>query len=566
MSTPVNLISLDFAEIKQSLKDYLRNQSEFTDYNFEGSGLNVLLDVLAYDAQHGAYMANMLANESDLDSAVVRDNVVSRVKILGYTPKSTTAAKAIISVIIDDSVNEATSLLLPRGTKFIAGSGSQTMTFVTLQDYNLFLNENTGLYENTSIEIFEGSIKAVSWQVTEGMRFVLNSTKIFTDSLKVGVFPNYNTSDGTSYTRADNLERIGPSSNVFWIQETDGSRFELLFGDSVFGSPPAIGNIVYAEYLDANGAEANNLSRFSLAGTFAGYENSQITISTVMPSNGGDSIESTSSIKIHAPRAFAAQGKAVTAEDYVAAVNELFPYAKSVSVWGGEEETPPKYSKVFISIISEDSKLITPSNKRDIINKLKRRNVTGVTPVIVDANYIYMNMNAIINIKRNSIGDLKSFSSSFYTLVAEFFSERFSQFNEDFHYSNLVTKIENYSRAVLSARLDYELSIRKSVTDELRFEFGNEIERGTVRSTHIDSDIGESLSISDENGILFLGNSVIGVVDYHTGVIVINKPVTNATGTIEVFIETVNDDIEIKNKSALVLDTDRLSIELKSGK
>lgn len=564
MSTP-NLIGLDFEDIKTSIKQYFKKQEEWKDYNFDGSGLNILIGALADDAQRTAYMANMIANESNIDTAILRENVVSRAKIVGYVPKSRKASKATISVSINDPVNQSSSLLLPRGTKFMSGALGSVHTFITLTDYNLYLNEVSGEYENGEIDIFEGSIKALSWTVSEGVRCVINDTKIDTDTLKIGVFKSFSNTAGTFYSRALTLEKVKPESEVFWINETDSQRFEIVFGDGVFGKKPENTNIVYAEFISTNGTVANDLSRFTLAGTFAGYENSQITIVTINKSNGGSDSESTSSIKINAPRAYAAQGKATVTEDYKALVKDLYPYANAVNVWGGDEEIPVKYGKVFISVIPIGGGILTNYTKDSLVRTLKGKGVSGIQPIFVDAEYINFNPTVFVNIRKNSVAAVKNFSGDIRTLVKEFFESKFYSFDSSFYYSNLITEIETYSRSITSARVVYELSI-DDVISRKEFNFRNAIVEGSVRSNKllITENVG-TVSIKDERGIIYLDKTAIGTVNYETGSIVITRAIVTSTdNTIEIFVTPLNDDVLVSNRSVIALKSDRLSIEIKA--
>ena len=559
----INLVSLDIEDIKTSLKNYFKTQSEFSDYNFDGSGMTVLINALAFDAQQTAYLANMIANEADIDTAVLRENVVSRAKIVGYIPKSMRAPKATISVKIFDPSNQSSSLLLPRGTRFLSGSSGAVYSFITLNDYNLYLNEVTGNYENNEIDIYEGTFKAVSWVVDNDTRYVINNTNIDTDTLKVGVFDSYNTQKGEFYSRAVGLERVKSDSQVFWIGETDGRRFELIFGDNVFGKKPINTNVVYAEFIATSGPATNGYNRFSLAGQFAGYENSQITIATINPASGGAMFESMESIKINAPRAYASQGKASVTDDYSTLVKDFYPYAKSVNSWGGDEERPVKYGKVFICVIPDGGGVLTEYTKNDLVRKLKSRGVAGITPVFVDAEYIKFNVTAYVNVRRNSISSMKPFANELRAEIEKFFDTKFYNFNTSFYYSNILADIENYSRSITSARLVYELSIEDIVGREY-FNFQNPIVEGSIRSSKLSvTQNVNALSITDKGGVLYLDKVIVGKVDYDTGLIQItNNTISSSDNLIEIFVTPVNDDVIVSNRSVITLDKQRLSIEL----
>ncbi len=561
----INLTSMDFAEIKANLKAYLKTQDEFSDYNFEGSGLNVLVDLLAYNSQNNAYLANILANESEIDTAILRSNVVSRAKLLGYTPKSTTASRAVLSITIDDPSNLSTSLLLPRGTKFVVKSSSQQFVFVTLQDYNLNI-DNTGIFRNDEVEVFEGTIRAYSFDVQDERRYIIPSKKIDTNTLKVVVFDNSSTNSYTTYEKAFGVSKINADSSVYWVYETDGGQFEIKFGDDVFGKKPITNGIVYCEYLESSGSSANDFSKFSLVGTFEGYENAEITVVTVNTSAGGAEAESTNSIKINAPRFYQSQNRAITKDDFAAVTNDIYPYAKSVAVWGGEETTPPQYGQVFISIIPNSLSKLTSTNKRDLERKIKTRTVAGITPVIVDPKFIKLNMTVYADIRRNTTNGISIFTKQISDLIEEYFENTFGIFNSDFYYSNLLTEIKNFSRSIVGVRANYSLSLTGSLITET-YSFENKLVPGSISTNKVRL-LGETPfnNIKDVSGVLYSGTTVIGSVDYDKGLVTINTKLIqeSSSGYIEVFATPLEDDVFAGFATALVLDKTRLSVELRS--
>ena len=564
----INLTSMEFSEIKENLKAFLRKQDEFTDYNFEGSGLSIILDLLAYNSQHTAYLANMLANEAEIDSAILRANVVSRAKLLGYTPKSTTAARAVLSISVDDPGNKSTSLLMPRGTRFVAKSANQQFVFVTLEDYNLHL-DNLGIFRNDEVEVFEGTIKAFSFDVTsKERRYILPSKKIDTSTLRVAVYENSSSNNYEVFERALGVNKIGSDSKVFWVYETDGGYYELKFGDGVFGKQPTLNGIVYTEYLDSNGSAANDLSQFSLIGTFEGYENADIKVRTVNVSAGGSEPEATSSIKINAPRFFQSQNRAITKEDFAAVTNDIYPYAKSVAVWGGDELNPRQFGKVFISIIPKSLTKLTSTNKRDLERKIKARSVAGITPVITDPKYINLNMTVYVSIRKNSTSGLNNFSKQIKDLIETYFDNTFGIFDSDFYYSNLLTEIKNYSRAIVGARAEYSLSLVNGLTQS-DFAFENEIVPGQIRSNKVrltGTTAFYSIEDTKSDGTLYAGTVAVGKADYKNGKISINTSIIQetTTGALEIFVTPLNDDIRAGFATAILLNKERLSVELRS--
>lgn len=562
----VNLTSMEFSEIKESLKEFLKKQDQFKDYNFEGSGLNVILDLLAYNSQNNAYLANMLANEAEIDTAIIRANVVSRAKLLGYTPKSATAARAVLSLSINDPSKHVASLVLPRGARFTVKSDRQQFTFVTLQEHVL-QGDGNGLYKNDAVEVFEGILKGYSFTVdSEERRYIIPSTKIDTSTIRMAVYDNQTANQYTVYEKASGLANIKASTPAYWVYETDGGNYEVKFGDGVFGKRPPLNGIVYVEYLETNGPDANDFSRFSLVGSFDGYENADVRISVVANSAGGADPEATSTIKLNAPRYFQSQNRAVTKEDYAAVTHDIYPYAKSVAVWGGEEATPPQFGKVFVSIIPRSLTKLTEANRRDIERKLKARSVIGITPVVIDPKFVGLNLNITAVIRRNSVNGLGNFTAQIKEVVKRHFDEGFGIFDQDFYYSNLVSDIKGHSRAIVSVRGDYTLSMAQPITGTLSYEFENPINEGSVKSSLVrQTGSTEYQSLTDKTGKLYLGETEVGTVDYKTGKLVVNTQSIRETSAekLEVFVTPTIDDVYTGFATALVLNKDRLSVELK---
>lgn len=562
----VNLTSMEFSEIKESLKEFLKQQDEFKDYNFEGSGLNAILDLLAYNSQNNAYLANMLANEAEIDTAIIRANVVSRAKLLGYTPKSATASRAVLSLSINDPSKHVASLVLPRGARFTVKSDRQQYTFVTLQEHVL-QGDGNGLYKNDAVEVFEGILKGYSFTVdSDERRYIIPSTKIDTSTIRMAVYDNQTANQYTVYEKASGLANIKADTPAYWVYETDGENYEVKFGDGVFGKRPPLNGIVYVEYLETNGPDANDFSRFSLVGSFDGYENADVRISVVANSAGGADPEATSTIKLNAPRYFQSQNRAVTKDDYAAVTHDIYPYAKSVAVWGGEEATPPQFGKVFVSIIPRSLTKLTEANRRDIERKLKARSVIGITPVVIDPKFVGLNLNITAVIRRNSVNGLGNFTSQIKEVVKRHFDEGFGIFDRDFYYSNLVSDIKGHSRAIVSVRADYTLSMAQPITGTLTYEFENAINKGSVKSSLVRlTGSTEYQSLTDKEGKLYIGTTEVGAVDYKTGKLVVNTSAIRETSAekLEVFVTPAIDDVYTGFATALVLNKDRLSVELK---
>lgn len=413
-NTPID--RLDFDQIKRSLKDYLRGQETFKDYDFEGSTLNILLDLLAYNTHYQAFYANMVANEAFIDSARKRNSVVSLAKHLNYTPRSQKASRIVVNVKYPSANSQNSqrnnlirassgALVLPRGTRFIArGRGGINYTFNTLEDYRF--NVVNGEVTASNVTIFEGSLKTDSFVVNTkdiNQRFVISDRNVDIDTIKVRVSASVNDTLGVNDTwiRANDITELNGSSTSFFIQETQDGLWEIYFGDGVIGRSLENGNLIRIIYLSSNGPAANGIGSddLSVSPTFSTLESYVVSVVTdengnPQPSFGGEESEEIDSIRFYAPRSYQAQERAVTSNDYLAILARDYSLrSDSFLVWGGEENDPPQYGKVFISIKPRNSAKLSITEKQAIArNILRQRNVLTVTPEVVDAEVTYLNL------------------------------------------------------------------------------------------------------------------------------------------------------------------------------
>lgn len=554
MSNQINLVDVEFSAIKESLKEFLKKQDTFKDYNFEGSGMNVLLDVLAYNSQNNAYLANMLANEAELDTAVLRSNVVSRAKLLGYTPKSISAASAIIRVRIEDDTKTQDSLFMPRGTKFTVRSDGQQFLFLTLTHHDIPKVSN-GVYEG-DVTIHEGLLKAYSYDVTSHeRRYILPTNNIDTSTLRVAVYETAASSDYEEYKPQSSILKIDDQTPAYWLSETDGGKFEIRFGDGNFGKQPPLNGLVYVEYLVTSGAQANNLSRYSLLGQFEGYENADITIHTVRESSGGSERETTESIRLNAPRFFQSQNRAVTVEDFRSVAQDIYPNAKSIAVWSGGDVNPPKFGQVLIAIIPHDNLPLTSSNKRALEARIKERTVAGITPKIIDPNFIQMNLSVKISAKQ----PLRNVRES----ITQWFNTELGNFDADFYYARLLSHLTGLSRHVVSANASYTLSITKSfkANETLTYQFDNPIISVETSSVTIHGESQKKPLEAKYNLLVDHRGQVHGRIDFDKGIVTLDTKGLKDAGSIEIFVTPKEDDVVAAYGSAIVLNQNRLRVE-----
>ena len=398
----VNFTSLDFEDIKTSIRDYLRSNSNFTDYDFEGSNMSVIIDMLAYNTYISSYNANMVSNEVFIDSATLRENVVSLARNIGYVPQSRRAAKSNISFFVEGSENlNARSLTLKKGIVALSNSfNGSNYTFSLLNDVTVpVTTDNNATFDN--VDIYEGTIVTSTFTVNPSnpnQRFILDNQGIDTSTIQVVVTDAED--NNRQYMNATNILNVTAESTIFFLQEIEDERYELIFGDGVFGKKLVENNTITVSYIISNGETGNGASEFSFTGTlltnnlvdttFSG-DVSLITVNSI--SSGGADIESINSIRTFAPRLYSSQNRAVTASDYETIIPKIYSETESVTAFGGEDLNPPQYGKVFITIKPFYGTFISDSVKNNIKQQLKKFSVSGIVPVILDAKVWYNELN-----------------------------------------------------------------------------------------------------------------------------------------------------------------------------
>jgi hypothetical protein len=448
MATKLEISELDFDGIKANLKTFLSQQDEFTDYNFEGSGMSVLLDTLAYNTHYLAYNANMLANEMYLDSADLRSSVVSLAKQVGYTPTSCTASTAVLDVLVNNA--SGASLTMSRGTKFTTTVDGQSYSFVNNADVSI--NPASGVYQFNDLTVYEGSYLNYKYTVSTSdidQRFIIPNDSVDTTTLTVKVQESSSDSTTNTYKLATGISALDSTSKVYFLQEVEGGRFEVYFGDGVLGKAVADGNIVILDYINCNREGPNGASSFTLSGTIGGF--SSATVTTDSNASGGTGLESINSIKYNAPRDYSSQDRAVTAEDYKVLVKSLYANAQAVQVYGGEDAETPDYGKVYISIKAKSGSNLTVATKESLVTSLKKYAVASVTPVIIDPETTYITL--VVNFKYNSgitTKDVTTLQTNVLSKVAIYSNNTLEDFTGMFRYSQLVEDINNADTSILS--------------------------------------------------------------------------------------------------------------------
>ena len=448
MATKLEISQLDFDGIKDNLKTFLSQQDQFTDYNFEGAGMNVLLDVLAYNTHYLGYNANMMANEMFLDSADQRSSVVSLAKQVGYTTRSATSSQATIDVVVN--TGSGASITMSRGTKFTTTVDGTNYSFVNNADVSI--SPQDGVYTFSDLVIYEGTylnFKYTANTTDTDQRFIIPNDNVDTNTLTVKVQESSSDSTTNTYKLATGITAIDSTSKVFFLQEVENGRFEVYFGDGVLGQSISDGNIVILDYITCNREEPNGATSFTLSGTVGGFSN--VTITTKGNAAGGDDPETIKSIKYNAPRDYTSQDRAVTADDYKVLVKSLYANAQSVQVYGGEDAAVPDYGKVYISIKAKSGSNLTEVTKVSLVRSLKSFAVASVTPIIIDPETTFIILETTFKYNSGATTkDVSTIETNVLNAITTYNTDTLEDFTGMFRYSAVTKTIDEAESSILS--------------------------------------------------------------------------------------------------------------------
>ncbi len=459
----LEISQLNFDQIKANLKQYLSNQNTFKDYDFEGSGMAVLLDLLAYNTHYLSYHANIAANEMFIDTADLRPSIVSLAKALGYTPNSVRAPFADINVVVNGATGA--TLTMNAGTQFTTTVDNVNYNFVTIGSNTI--SPVDGVYTFSNLKIYEGTY--VSYNYTANttdvdQKFLINSENADTSTLTVQVQESATDTTTNTYTRATSITELDSDSKVYFLQESDDGKFEVYFGDGVVGKAIANGNIVILKYVVTNKTAANGASSFALSGNIGG--NTNVTITVNSNAANGSEAETKESIKFKAPKSYSAQDRAVTVDDYKVKVEEIYSNAGSVSAWGGEDNDTPFYGRVYISIKPTAGSTLTDTTKTDIITQLKKFSVASVTPVIVDPETTSVLLTSTIKYDEKQTTKTSTEIKTLVTnAVTNYNTNTLQKFDSVLRYSKLLETIDDADTSILSNITT--LKLRKTFTPTL---------------------------------------------------------------------------------------------------
>jgi hypothetical protein len=486
----IQITDLDFNNIKNNLKTFLKSQNTLKDYNYEGSALSTLLDVLAYNTQYNAYYLNMVANEMFLDSAVQRGSVISHAKLLNYTPKSSIAPTAKINLKINNVTDSA--LTLPAYTTFLSEAiDGVNYKFVTIDSHTVPVSNSTAIFSDVYIK--QGTPTTLNYTVQDAVEipnFVIKipDAGVDTTTIKITVRESSSNSSSEVYTEAKNYLELSGTSKVFFLEEGTDEKYQISFGDGVLGKKLFNGNVVIVQYIVTKGSAAAQANSFVLMNSVSGYSNN-IVYPINSATTGGDK-ENISSIKFQAPKSYAAQGRAVTTEDYITAIqqNRLGFSFDAVNVWGGEENIPPVYGQVFISMKPTGSLILTDIQKDRIIKDLIRPiSMMTVTPTIVDPDFTFLKItaNVVINAKRTTLS-INQIKNKITTAIQAFTNSTLNTFNSTFSLSDLIVNIQNSDASIVSNEVSVQ--IQKKFTPTLvnsqtyKLYYGTPLQKGVYLS------------------------------------------------------------------------------------
>ena len=610
----LQVTELDFDDIKENLKTFLKAQDKFKDYDFEGSGMSILLDTLAYNTHYLAFNTNMVANEMFLDSSALRSSVVSHAKMLGYEVSSARSPVASINVIVTTNTD---TLTMPAGTKFSASIDGTSFSFVTISD--ITGTNTSGQIIFSEVPVYEGTYVTSTYTVDTSdasQRFLLTDNRADINTLTVKVQNSISDTETVTYTKATDITQLISTSTVYFCQEVEAGRFEIYFGDGIVSKALVDGNIVTLDYVITNKTEANGVSSFTAPASIAGE--TAVTLQTISRAEGGSEPETINSIKLQAPLDYASQGRAVTTEDYRVFVKKLFPNTQAVSVWGGEDGrfdpslgvvATPEYGKVFISVKSTTGQNLTSVQKSNLVSALAPYKVASITPVIVDAETTFIILNVTAQYNKNATTSSPSeLEAKILTSLTNYNSTSLQQFTQQFRHSQVTRLIDDSDTSILNSTAtvtmgkfltpeiglnqSYNVNFNNMIYHPHEGHTGGEGIGGVISSTGFfltaDTTYTENDEVSREyffdddgqgnlrlyylSGLTRLYNPInAGTVDYHAGIINILPmnflSVSNVDGTssTRVRITAIPDSYDVIPVRNQILEIDLVNTKITAG-
>ena len=575
-NSSLSVADLDFQGIRSGLVTFLKGQPQFKDYDFDGSNISVLLDVLSYNTYLNNFYTNMAISEMFLDSAQIRDSVVSRAKELNYMPRSTKSAVAYIDIQITPGSSPA-FITIPKGTSFNARMDSDILTFTTAEAITVSAAD---LYKAANVAIYEGSYVVEKFTVNTAQlnqRYILSNPTVDTSSISVRVVNSSSDSSNTEYTQATSLLGLGSDSTVFFVQPADKNKYEVVFGDGVTGKGLLNGNIIEVTYRTSKGTKANGAGNFKAGSTIDGYSTANITVTTNVTAYGGAEPESIDSIKFNAPRHYQTQERAVTNADYETIIRAAYPGVRSISVYGGEKLSPPQYGKVFIAVDFTDFNGVPSVVQNDIESFMQDKVPISIDPMVVAADYTYINVIASVIYNQNATTQRATdIQASVIEAVRTFNETYLDSFNVTFRYSKLAATVDEADPSIISSNVQARAfkiispEIGTALLSNLDYQFpltagsftSDQFTYAGIISYLVDDSAGNINIVTSTNGVQSNILTNIGTINYTAGTVSINLPALDAyTGEgINLYALPTTNDFGVKNNTVLQIGTQEINV------
>ena len=591
VASKLEVSELDFDTIKTNLKNFLSDQNEFADYDFDASGLSVLLDLLAYNTHYNAFYLNMIANEMFLDTASIRSSVVSRAKHLGYTPVSQKGAKAFVDITITPANTPAT-IVIEKDTQFTATVNGISYTFCTANSATVNVNAN-GIYTSANVELTQGvplTHKYTANTNDPDQRYLLPNANTDTSTLTVKIQTSATNSNLYTYAAANDTTTVNSTANVYYLEEDEEGRFEVLFGDDVIGRKLAMGNIVILSSLVADGGEPNGAKTFVPVSGVGGYSN--VVVSTITNAVGGAERDSISTIKFNAPRNYQAQNRAVTINDYKRLLERDYPAAESIVAWGGEDNDPPVYGKVYLAVKPQTGLTLSTSTKAFIADTvLGNRNIVSITPEVVDPDYMYVTVTSSVKYdSTKTTVSAQQIKNSISNTIYQYGVTNLGLFADQFRYSPLIKQIDETETSIESSLTSVNLrrtfaptlgtptSYTLKFSNQIKHESNTDVSISSTRFSHTDDNgtLRTECELQDDNGILqvfrtsgatrvVVANNV-GTVNYTSGQVSLTTFAPNAiadgTANVSVTVVPSSNDVTPFREQILLIANNDISISM----
>lgn len=559
--------SFDHDDLKTDLINFLKSTEQFGDFDYEGSYINTLVDLLVRNTEFSAYMANFMANESFLDSAQIRSSVVSHAQKLSYTPRSRTASRLVSDVTVTPSTPDfgTPNITMDAGTSFLVSDGSSTYSFVNLEDYVMGLDDLTGNYTAEGVYFYQGQRITSKFIHNQNESVVIPNPNIDTSTIIVSVSNPSALNDWEVYKKATAIQDTGKDQLIYFLGENTNGLATIDFGQNILGTEPAQGSVVHVTYINVEPEHANGAASLVPASTIGGYSN--ITTNVVAGAYGGAERESIDEVRFTAPKVYQSQNRALTTTDYIPLIKSQFPYIKSVIVWGGESNNPPKYGKVLMSFITNIDRNLTKSTKDEITSYLKDYNVGSITPEIIDPIKFGLNLDVYITYDgRRTSGTFSQVASDTQSIINKFSIDNINEFGKYYNDAQLVSNImkqKGMDSVDIKKTVNHTMDVLRFPNPIYNIDFGNAIEEGSVSLSNFMVDInginhqmydldGDLIVEYKINGVTF--KETVGTIDYETGYLSFIINMIQSDKTFSVYVKPMKDNFYIENNKYLVID------------